>query len=142
MIFQGCRRGPDRTPSLKTSYDLCIVLISPEIPNWPLYSPRHPASGVQAVRGGRGTPPEAPCSPPRPPWRPLEEAPGGPLNGLEATGKPPPAWSNIYRPSLAYNIRDTRSFSHHSVARPQYAFRLLVKCLWTPEGFQAPNAIH
>ena len=39
-------------------------------------------------------------------------------------------------------LRDTRSFSYRSVARPQYAFRLLVKCLWTPEGFQAPNAIH
>ena len=38
-------------------------------------------------------------------------------------------------------LRDTRSFSYRSVARPQYAFRLLVKCLWTPEGFQAPNAI-
>ena len=34
-------------------------------------------------------------------------------------------------------LRDTSS-----VARPQYAFRLLVKCLWTPEGFQAPNAKH
>ena len=39
-------------------------------------------------------------------------------------------------------LRDTRSLSYRSVARPQYAFRLLVKCLWTPEGFQAPNAIH
>ena len=39
-------------------------------------------------------------------------------------------------------LRDTRSFSYRSVARPQYTFRLLVKCLWTPEGFQAPNAIH
>ena len=39
-------------------------------------------------------------------------------------------------------LRDTRSFSYRSVARPQYAFRLLVKCLWTPEGFQAPSAIH
>ena len=39
-------------------------------------------------------------------------------------------------------LRETRSFSYPSVARPQYTFRLLVKCLWTPEGFQAPNAIH
>ena len=39
-------------------------------------------------------------------------------------------------------LRDTRSFSYRSVARPQYAFRLLVRCFWTPEGFQAPNAIH
>ena len=39
-------------------------------------------------------------------------------------------------------LRDTRSLSYRSVARPQYACRLLVKCLWTPEGFQAPNAIH
>ena len=39
-------------------------------------------------------------------------------------------------------LRDTRSFSYRSVARPQYTFRLLVKCLWTPEGFQAPNAIY
>ena len=39
-------------------------------------------------------------------------------------------------------LRDTRSVSHRSVARPQYTCRLLVKCLWTPEGFQAPNAIH
>ena len=38
-------------------------------------------------------------------------------------------------------LRDTRSFSYRSVARPQYAFRLLIKCLWTPEGYQAPNAI-
>ena len=38
-------------------------------------------------------------------------------------------------------LRDTRSFSYRSVARSQYTFRLLVKCL-TPEGFQAPNAIH
>ena len=39
-------------------------------------------------------------------------------------------------------LRDTRSFSYRSVARLQYTCRLLVKCLWTPEGFQAPNAIH
>ena len=39
-------------------------------------------------------------------------------------------------------LRDTRSFSYRSVAILQYTFRLLVKCLWTPEGFQAPNAIH
>ena len=39
-------------------------------------------------------------------------------------------------------LRDTRSVSYRSVARPQYTFRLLVKSLWTPEGFQAPNAIH
>ena len=39
-------------------------------------------------------------------------------------------------------LRDTRGFTYRSVARPQYTFRLLVKCLWTPEGFQAPNAIH
>ena len=39
-------------------------------------------------------------------------------------------------------VRDTRGFNYRSVARSQYTFRLLVKCLWTPEGFQAPNAIH
>ena len=39
-------------------------------------------------------------------------------------------------------LRDPRSVSYRSVARSQCTFRLLVKCLWTPEGFQAPNAIH
>ena len=39
-------------------------------------------------------------------------------------------------------LRDTRSVSYRSVAKPQYTCRLLVKCLWTPEAFQAPNAIH
>ena len=39
-------------------------------------------------------------------------------------------------------LRETRSFSYRSVARPQDTFRPLVKCLWTPEIFQAPNAIH
>ena len=39
-------------------------------------------------------------------------------------------------------LRDTRSFSYGSAARPKYTFRLLVKWLWTPEGFQAPNPIH
>ena len=33
-------------------------------------------------------------------------------------------------------LRDTRSFSYRSVARPQYAFRLLVKCLWTQKVFR------
>ena len=39
-------------------------------------------------------------------------------------------------------LRVTRSFSYRSVVRSQYTFGLLVKCLWTPEGFQAPTAIH
>ena len=38
-------------------------------------------------------------------------------------------------------LRDTRSFSYRSVARSQNTIRLLVKCLWKPEGFQAPNAM-
>ena len=107
--------------------------------------------------------PEAPGAPGAPgaPWSPLE-APGGPWRPLKAPGGPrwPGAWKAptcmdlqtlIY--TMAYNIysdgfrvlgtrnwdlrwimtrallRDTRSFSY------VYAFRLLVKCLWTPEGF-------
>ena len=42
-------------------------------------------------------------------WRGGPGDPGGPWNGLEATGNPPTCMD---------------------------------KCLWTPEGFQAPNAIH
>ena len=100
------------------------------------------------------------------PWSPLER-PGSAWKPSHAWMK----LSNLYSPNIYYGVqyilcliyglrvlgtlnwdlrwimtrallRDTRSFSYRSVARPQYTFRLLVKCLWTPEGFQAPNAIH
>ena len=79
------------------------------------------------------------------PWKPLEP-PGAPWNAW----KPPHQhilgliygfrvlgtlnW-DLRRIMTRALLRDTRSFSYRSVARPQYTFRLLVKCLWTPEGF-------
>ena len=108
--------------------------------------------------------------PPGGPWRRLE-APGTAWKRLETPPHAWMKLRNPYRPCISYGLqyilcriygfrvwgtlnwdlrwimtrallRDTRSVSYRSVARPQYTCRLLVKCLWTPEGFQAPNAIH
>ena len=87
------------------------------------------------------------------PWRRLD-TPGAPWNGLEAPENPYALQYILWFHVLGTRnwdlrwimtralLRDTRSFSYRSVARPQYTFRLLVKCLCSPEGFQAPNAIH
>ena len=104
------------------------------------------------------------------PWSPLRplEAPGGPWRfwrRLEASGGLEPcrtAWKptcmELYLQTLiytmAYNIYndgfrvlgtrnwDLRWIMTRALLRDTYVFRQLVECLWTPEGFQAPNAIH
>ena len=120
-----------------------------------------PRPGFEAleVRGGRifrSEPNQSPCTPrrvleaPGGPWSPLE-APAGPWSrsGLELRGNPNYDgfgvlgtfdWDLRWIMTRAL-LRDTRSFSYRFVARSQNTCRLLVKCLWTPEGFQAQNAM-
>ena len=115
------------------------------------YSPRLSSLRLPLCR--HATPRKEPSEAPRTPWRSLD-TPGAPWNGLEAPENPyglqyilwfhvlgTRNWDLRWIMTRAL-LRETRSFSYRSVARPQYTFRLLVKCLWTPEGFQAPNAIH
>ena len=127
---------------------------SPARPSRMKFQPR-PGFEALEVRGGRIfrskhcllcflglDPPKAPGGP----W-----SPGGPCRPLEP---PEAAWNcveTLTMMGLAFWVRwimtrallrDTRSFSYRFVARSQNTFRLLVKCSWTPEGFQAPNAIH
>ena len=125
---------------------------SPARPSRMKFQPR-PGFEALEVRGGRifrskhcfcYVPPEGP-------WRALE-SPGAPWKPPEA------AWNCVETLTMMGSalgtldwdlrwimtralLRDTRSFSYRFVARSQNTFRLLVKCLWTPEGFQAPNAM-
>ena len=121
------------------------LTLNPKPPQYPWPLSRVIRRGIQPQGFSRGR-------------RPLE-GPGGPgasWNGLEAPGNPPHAWMKLMYGvrvlgTLNWDLRwvmtrallrDMRSFSYRSAARPKYTFRLLVKWLWTPEGFQAPNPIH